>query len=58
MINYIANSYKVKIGNTYVNVTNLTPIFSAKENKSIKIQIEQKLYEVFCKYASSHICEK
>ena len=52
MVNYVAQSWKQKIGNKIVSITNLTPGFSVDEKRKVKLQIEAKLYDVFCKYMS------
>ena len=49
---YIKETREEKIGNRTITITNLTPDFSADEKRAVKLQIEQKLYDVFCKYAS------
>lgn len=52
MINYVAQTQSVKIGNKIVSITNLTPGFSVNEKREVKLQTEAKLYDVFCKYVS------
>ena len=52
MINYVAQTWEQKIGNKMLSLTNLTPQFSADEKREVKLQIEAKLYDVFCKYMS------
>ena len=52
MTAYIKETREEKIGNRTITITNLTPDFSADEKRAVKLQIEQKLYDVFCKYAS------
>ena len=52
MVNYVAESWEQKIGNKVITITNLTPDFSADEKREVKLQIEAKLYDVFCKYMS------
>lgn len=52
MTTYIRETYERKIGNKVIAITNLTPDFSADEKREVKLQIEAKLYDVFCKYMS------
>lgn len=52
MTTYIRETYERKIGNKVFTITNLTPDFSADEKREVKLQIEAKLYDVFCKYMS------
>ena len=52
MVNYVAQSWKQKIGNKIVLITNLHPQFSVDEKREVKLQIEAKLYDVFYKYMS------
>ena len=52
MTTYITKTYKRKIGAAVISVTNLTPQFSVDEKREVKLQIELKLYDVFCKYMS------
>lgn len=52
MTNYMRETYERKIGATVISVTNLNPQFSADEKREVKLQIEAKLYDVFCKYMS------
>ncbi len=58
MTNYITESYQVNLIDRIITITNLTPKLSAKEKQDVKTRIEQKLYEVFCKYVPSNICQK
>ena len=50
MTNYVAQTWEQEIGNKIVSITNLTPQFSVDEKREVKLQIEAKLYDVFCKY--------
>lgn len=52
MTNYVVQTRVEKIGNKIVSITNLTPQFSVEEKREVKLQIEAKLYDVFCKYMS------
>ena len=52
MVNYVAQSWKQKIGKKVITITNLTPDFSVDEKREVKLQIVAKLYDVFCKYMS------
>lgn len=52
MTTYITQTWKQKIGNKVITITNLTPDFSADEKREVKLQIEAKLYDVFFKYMS------
>ena len=52
MVKYVAESWEQKIGNKIVSTKNLTPQFSVDEKREVKLQIEAKLYDVFCKYVS------
>ena len=52
MVNYVAQSWEQKIGSKIVSITNLNPQFSVDEKIEVKLQIEAKLYDVFCKYMS------
>lgn len=52
MTTYITRTWKQKIGNKIVSITNLTPQFSVDEKREVKLQIEAKLYDVFYKYMS------
>lgn len=52
MTTYVTETWERKIGNKIVPVTNLTPQFSVDEKQAVKLQIERKLYDVFCKYMS------
>lgn len=52
MTTYIRETYEQKIGNKVITITNLTPDFSVDEKIEVKLQIEAKLYDVFCKYMS------
>lgn len=52
MVKYVTQSWEQKIGNKIVSITNLHPQFSVDEKREVKLQIEAKLYDVFCKYMS------
>ena len=52
MAAYTSQTLERKIGSGIISVTNLTPEFSAEEKRKVKLQIEAKLYDVFCKYVS------
>lgn len=52
MTTYMTETWKRKIGSRVITITNLTPEFSVDEKQAVKLQIEQKLYDVFCKYVS------
>ena len=52
MTTYMRETYERKIGNKVMTITNLTPDFSVDEKREVKLQIEAKLYDVFCKYMS------
>ena len=52
MTTYMRETHVRKIGATVISVTNLNPQFSADEKREVKLQIEAKLYDVFCKYMS------
>ena len=52
MTTYITETHTRKIGAAVISVTNLTPQFSVDEKREVKLQIELKLYDVFCKYMS------
>lgn len=52
MTAYIREAYERKIGDRVIFVTNLNQKFSADEKRKVKLQIEEKLYDVFSKYMS------
>ena len=52
MTTYITRIWKQNIGNKVIRITNLTPDFNVKKKREVKLQIEAKLYDVFCKYMS------
>ena len=58
MVKYVAQSWEQKIGNKIVSITNLTPQFSVDEKREVKLQIEAKLYDVFCKSTILLKCAK
>ena len=52
MVNYVAQSWEQKIGNKIVLITNLNKKKKKEKKREVKLQIEAKLYDVFCKYMS------
>ena len=52
MTTYIRATHERQIGQKVITITNLTPDFSVDEKREVKLQIEAKLYDVFCKYMS------
>ena len=50
LTNYTTKTVQQKIGGQMINITNLTPEFSANEKRELKQKIEEKLYDVFSKY--------
>ena len=50
LTNYTTKTVQQKIGGQIINITNLTPEFSANEKRELKQKIEEKLYDVFSKY--------
>ena len=50
LTNYTTKTVQQKIGGQIINITNLTPEFSANEKRELKKKIEEKLYDVFSKY--------
>ncbi len=50
MTNYTTKTVQQKIGGQMINITNLTPEFSANEKRELKQKIEEKLYDIFSKY--------
>ena len=57
MTTYKKDSFERKIHNRIVKVVNLTPELLCDERKEVKKNIERKLYDVFCKYMQSQICQ-
>ena len=52
MTMYLTETYEKKLKSQVISISNLTPDFREDEKITVKKNIEQKLYEVFCKYVS------
>lgn len=55
---YQNESYKLKIKNVTLTVTNIVPVVRDDEKVLLKKDIEQNLYDVFNKYENPHPCEE
>ena len=45
----------VVMGERTITIKNLTPILPQKEREQRKREVEQKLFDVFSKYAGQHV---
>ena len=45
----------VVMGERTITIKNLTPILPPKEREQRKREVEQKLFDVFSKYAGQHV---
>ena len=45
----------VVMGERTITIKNLTPILPQKEREKRKREVEQKLFDVFSKYAGQHV---
>lgn len=52
-VNYETETKIVPFGNGTIRLTNLTPILTPKERERRKREIEQRLFDVFVKYANA-----
>ena len=50
-IQYVSEIKTVKLGNREIRLENLTPVLSPKEREERRREIENRLYDVFVKYA-------
>lgn len=50
-VNYQSEVKTASIGERTITIKNLTPVLSQKEQEKRKREIEQRLFDVFSKYA-------
>lgn len=53
MTTYHAEACERCVRGRTITIVNLTPEFRRDERNAAKISIEQRLYEIFCKYVPS-----
>ena len=53
MATYITEAHEKRICGRVIFVVNLTPSFREDQKNAVKKEIEQQLFEIFCKYVSS-----
>ena len=53
MTTYITEAHERHIRGQIISVVNLTPSFREDQKNAVKKEIEQQLFEIFCKYVSS-----
>ena len=52
MTTYITETHEKRINGQVISVVNLTPSFREEQKSTVNKAIEQRLYEIFCKYIS------
>ena len=52
MPTYLEQSHQQNINGKFLTITNITPNLSIQEEREVRTEIEQKLYDVFSKYMS------
>ena len=52
MPTYLEQSHQQNINGKFLTITNITPELSIEEEREVRTEIEQKLYDVFSKYMS------
>ena len=50
---YHTEAYERRYQNRTILIENTTPVYRWEERETVKKVIEERLYDIFCKYASS-----
>ncbi len=53
-VKYQSEIRVVPFGNSTIRIENLTPILPPKERERRRREVEQRLFDVFSKYAAKH----